>query len=204
MIKTICLGGSFNPIHHGHLICARAAAEYANFDRVLLIPSSQPPHKPAVPDLADATHRLAMARAAIAGLGNFFDVDGLEIDRAGPSYTLDTARSLKKRGFEEVHWLIGADLLPQLMTWKEPAALLAEVKFWVIQRPGSTIDWNTLPPPLRSLQERLLIAPMIDISATDIRNRVAAGRSIDFLTPAPVVTYIGEHGLYAPKLVAAV
>jgi nicotinate-nucleotide adenylyltransferase len=195
MLKTLCLGGSFNPIHHGHLICARAAAESANFDRVLLIPSSQPPHKPGDTEMVDATDRLAMTRAAADGHDNF-EVDGLEIERAGPSYTLDTARALKQRGVTDVNWLIGADLLPQLLTWRDPLALLAEVKFWVMQRPGHTIGWSALPTALQPLRERLLSAPLIDISATDIRRRLGNGQSIDFLTPPPVVTYIKEHRLY--------
>ena len=199
MIKTLCLGGSFNPIHHGHLICARAAAESSGFDRILLIPSRQPPHKPGNTELAPASHRLAMTRAAVSGSG-LFDVDGLEIDRSGPSFTIDTVRALKQRGMERINWLIGADLLPQLQTWREPEALLAEADFWVIQRPGSEIDWAALAPPLRLLRERLLVAPLIDISGTDIRRRVGRGQSIDFLTPPPVVAYIEQHKLYAQRV----
>ena len=198
MLKTLCLGGSFNPIHHGHLICARAAAESSEFDRILLIPSSQPPHKPADPHMADAAHRLAMTEAAVAG-SDLFEVDGLEIARAGLSYTIDTVRALKRKGIKQVNWLIGADLLPQLQTWHDPAALLAEAVFWVIHRPGSQIDWPSLPPALHPLRERVLIAPAIDISATDIRHRVSQGQSIDFLTPPPVVTYIKQNGLYGWK-----
>jgi nicotinate-nucleotide adenylyltransferase len=195
MLKTLCLGGSFNPIHHGHLICARAAAECANFNRVLFIPSSQPPHKPADPALASVSDRLAMTRAAIEGYDTF-DVDALEIGRAGPSYTIDTARALKQRGFDQVHWLIGADTLPQLPTWREPEALLQEVTFWIVDRPGNPIDWSTLPTSLQPLRGRLLILPQIEISATDIRRRVKNGQSIEFLTPSSVVTYIEEHRLY--------
>ena len=202
MLKTLCLGGSFNPIHYGHLICARAAAENANLNRVLLIPSDQPPHKPNDVALADAADRLAMTQAAIAGHRTFAVAD-LEIGRPGPSYTIDTARALKQQGFEQVNWLIGADLLPQLPTWHEPDALLEEVTFWVMQRPGSTIDWPSLPPPLQALRKRLLVVPQIDISATDIRRRVHNGRLIDFLTPPPVVRYIEEHRLYGWKEIAA-
>jgi nicotinate-nucleotide adenylyltransferase len=199
MLKTLCLGGSFNPIHHGHLICARAAAESSGFDRILLIPSSQPPHKPGNTELAPAAHRLAMTRAAVAG-NTLFDIDGQEIARSGPSFTIDTVRTLKRDGMKRVNWLIGADLLPQLQTWHEPEALLEEADFWVMQRPGSEIDWASLAPPLRALRERLLVAPMIDISGTDIRRRVSRGQSIDFLTPGPVIAYIEEHKLYAQRL----
>ena len=199
MLKTLCLGGSFNPIHHGHLICARAAAESSGFERILLIPSSQPPHKPGDPGLADAAHRLAMTRAAMAG-NALFDVDGQEIDRSGPSFTIDTARALRQQGMERVNWLIGADLLPQLLTWHQAEALLEEVDFWVVQRPGSEINWASLAAPLQTLRERLLVAPMIDISGTDIRRRVSRGQSIDFLTPPAVIAYIERHKLYAQRV----
>ena len=199
MLKTLCLGGSFNPIHHGHLICARAAAESSGFERILLIPSSQPPHKPGSLDLAAAADRLAMTHAAVAG-NALFAVDGQEIGRSGPSFTIDTVRALKRAGMGRVNWLIGADLLPQLLSWHEPEALLEEADFWVMQRPGSEIDWDSLSPALRALRERLVVAPMIDISGTDIRRRVGRGESIDFLTPPPVIAYIEEHKLYAQRV----
>ena len=199
MLKTLCLGGSFNPIHHGHLICARSAAESSGFDRILLIPSSQPPHKPDDPALAAASHRLAMTRAAVEG-NALFGVDGQEIGRSGPSFTLDTVRALKQQGMERVNWLIGADLLPQLLTWHEPEALLEEADFWVIQRPGCEINWDSLSPALRALRKRLLVAPLVDISGTDIRRRVGRGQSIDFLTPPAVIAYIEQHKLYAQRV----
>ena len=94
-MATLCFGGSFNPIHHGHLICARAVAERAGYDRVLLIPSAQPPHKPDVAHLADAHHRLLMTEAAVRGT-TLFDVSPLEVTRNGPSYTLTTAQVVRK------------------------------------------------------------------------------------------------------------
>ncbi len=196
MNKTLCFGGSFNPIHHGHLICARAAAEAAGFDRVVFIPSAQPPHKPANADLASASDRLAMAQLAVAGHDGF-TVDGLELNRNGPSYTITTARQLRAAGWSEVHWLIGADMVNQLSTWHEPVALVKEVSFHVLQRPGHPIDWASLPANVQGLRERVITAPLIDISATDIRRRVADGQSIDFLTPEPVVRYIREKRLYS-------
>src|SRR5262249_48827676 len=110
-MKTPCLGGSFNPIHHGHLICARAVAETSGFERVLLIPTGQPPHKPDFA-LADGSDRLEMCRLAIKneefGLSKsnvLFEVSDIELTRSGPSYTLDTVRELKKSGWPKVHWL---------------------------------------------------------------------------------------------------
>lgn len=195
-MRRLCLGGSFNPIHHGHLICARAVAEAAGFDRVVLIPSAQPPHKPGAVDLAAAEHRLAMCRLAADLEGDLFEVNELELHRSGRSYTIDTVRQLKSSGWDEVHWLIGADMLQILPSWHQPEALLREVQFVIMARPGWSLDWTTLPQPYRSLEKKVYSAPLIDLSATDLRRRVAAGRSIRFLTPDPVVQYIYDHGLY--------
>ncbi len=139
-----------------------------------------------------------MTRLAIAAQPDFA-VDPLELNRAGASFTLDTARELKRRGMQEVHWLIGADLLPQLHIWHDAANLFQEVIFWVLERPGSPIDWPSLPTPTRALRERLLPAPLLDISATNIRERIAMALPIDFLTPPAVVTYIREHRLYGTR-----
>ncbi len=195
-MKTLCLGGSFNPIHCGHLICARAAMEAAGYQRVVLVPSAQPPHKPGHANLAGPEHRLRMCQLAAAGSATFA-VDDLELNRAGPSYTLDTARELKRRGWPEVHWLIGADMLNFLPNWHRPLELIEEVKFVIMARPGFTLDWSNLPEPFRRLATNVVPVPQIDISATEIRRRVGAGLPIDFLTPPAVVDYIRANGLYA-------
>src|SRR5439155_10217882 len=111
------------PIHHGHLICSRAAAEAGGFEGVILIPSHQPPHKPVGADLASSNQRLDMCRLAIEGVKGF-QVDPLELHRAGPSYTIETARALGQRDSQKVHWLIGADMLLYLPKWHEPESLL--------------------------------------------------------------------------------
>lgn len=195
-MRRICFGGSFNPIHHGHLICARAAAERAGFSRVVLIPSAQPPHKPNDHELAPAGHRLEMCRLAAGGQLDLFEVDQLEIQRTSPSYTLETVRELKTRGWDEVSWLIGADMLLYLPQWHRPLELIREAHVYVMQRPGWQIDWAALPAEYRRLQENVIAAPMIDISATEVRRRVAAGKSVEYLTPPAVADYIRRHGLY--------
>lgn len=198
-LHKLCFGGTFNPIHHGHLLVARAVAEARGFDRVVLIPSAQPPHKPGSADLAAADDRLIMCQLAVEGSpgsSGLFEVNDLELRRHGPSYTIDTARSLTRQGWGKIHWLIGGDTLPLLSTWHEPQALLREVEFIVVERPGSEIDWDQVPPEYRHLRQNCVAAPRIDISATDIRRRRAAGRPIDFLTPGPVVRYILDKGLY--------
>ena len=194
-MKTLYFGGSFNPVHHGHLICARHAAERAVFDRVMLIPSANPPHKKASGDLAPAADRVRMCRLAVEGHAGF-DVNDLETKRTGPSYTIDTARTLAKSSGGRVSWLIGADMLRTLPTWHEPQALLAEVDFVVLARPGWSFDWQSLPEPFRKLKANVVEAPLIGISATDIRRRVRDRLPIDFLTPAPVVDYIRANELY--------
>ena len=195
-MRRLCFGGSFNPIHHAHLLCARAVAELAGFDRVVLIPSCQPPHKPLANDIAPASHRLEMCQLAAALQPDFFEVEDIEVRRAGSSYTIDTARELKRRGWDQVPWLIGADMLMYLPKWHEPEALLKEVRFVVMARPGSEIDWAQLPQSFQELRRNVVPSPLIDISATTIRRRVAEGKSIHFMTPLAVVDYIHKTRLY--------
>jgi nicotinate-nucleotide adenylyltransferase len=194
-LKRLCFGGSFNPIHNGHLVCSRAVAERLGFGQVVLIPSRQPPHKPDHSRLASPENRLAMCKLAVEG-DALYSVDDIEMRRTGPSYTLDTVREFRHRGWGKVHWLIGADMLNFLPNWHEPHALLAEVEFVVMARPGFKFDWASLPEPFRRLQANVVEAPRVDISATEIRSRIAHGESIDGLTPPAVVSYIKSNGLY--------
>jgi nicotinate-nucleotide adenylyltransferase len=194
-MKTLCLGGSFNPIHHGHLLCARAAAEIAGFERVVLIPSRQPPHKPGHSDLATPEHRLRMCQFATLGSA-LFDVSEVELFRPGPSYTIETADALRANGLKQVYWLIGADMLLQLPTWHRPLELLNQLTFIVMARPGFTIEWSAIPTQYHTLKANVVDVPQIQISATEIRRRVRAGLPIDYLTPPPVVDYIRKNDLY--------
>jgi nicotinate-nucleotide adenylyltransferase len=199
-MKTLCLGGSFNPIHHGHLICARSVAETAGFQKILLIPSGQPPHKTQATDLADASDRLNMCKLAIESAAVtsdiFFELSDVEITRPGPSYTIDTTRQMRKLGLSQINWLIGADMLNFLPNWHQPAALLAEVNFLIMHRPGISINWDALPGDFIPLKKNLVEAPQIDISSSNIRHRLQAGLSIHYLTPPTVVDYITAHNLY--------
>ncbi len=195
MDLTLCFGGSFNPIHIGHLICAQAAAEAGGFNRVLLIPAGQSPLKTRQTDLAAPEHRLAMLQLAIQGSA-LFQIDHLELRRSGPSYTIETARELRRRGLPKVAWLIGADQVADLPKWHEPEALLNEVDFVLMARPGFSFDFTKLPPQYRGLEKKVVTVPQIDISSTDIRNRIRAGKPITYLTPPSVVDYIQKNRLY--------
>ena len=192
---TLCYGGSFNPIHQGHLICVRAAAEALSADRVVLIPNRQSPHKQGLIDLAPAADRLAMCRLAVAG-DPLFAVNDLELSRPGPSYTFDTVRTLRRDGWTPIHWLIGADQVPALPQWHEADTLLAEVRFAIMARPGWAFEWAALPERFRSLADAVLPTPLVEISSTDIRRRVQNGRSIRYLTPDAVVEHIATNELY--------
>jgi nicotinate-nucleotide adenylyltransferase len=195
-MPPLYFGGSFNPIHVGHLICARAVAEKAGFEKVILVPCAQPPHKQGAEALAGAEDRLEMSRLAAAQQSDLFEVDELEIRRPPPSYTIDTVRELKKRGLKEVHWLIGADMLMSLPKWHEPQKLLAETKFVIMARPGTTIDWNALPAEYQKLKAAIVDAPLIDISATQIRERLKSGKSIEFLVASDVREYLRRRRIY--------
>jgi nicotinate-nucleotide adenylyltransferase len=195
-MRPLWFGGSFNPIHFGHLICARAVAETAGFDRVILVPNRQPPHKSGDMSLAGAEDRLEMCRLAIDD-ESLFEVDDLELNRPGPSYTIDTARQLRSRGWSEISWLVGADMAISLPGWHQSDQLLAEVNFILMARPGSLIDWNILPGQMQRFRSNVVATPQLDISSTALRDRLSRGKSIRYLTPDAVVDYIQRKKLYA-------
>jgi nicotinate-nucleotide adenylyltransferase len=195
-------GGSFNPIHHGHLIVARAVAEHLGVSRLVLIPSASPPHK-CGQDLAHAQDRLALARLAVAG-DAAFEVSDVEVRRSGPSYTFLTVEEYRRAVGPDLplYWVIGADTLPELHTWFRVRELTELCRIVTAVRPGyERPDLSPLSRVLpedrvRQLADAVLPTPRIDISATDIRQRVRAGRSIRYLVPERVREYIEQHGLY--------
>jgi nicotinate-nucleotide adenylyltransferase len=177
-------GGSFDPIHHGHLILARAALEELNLDRVIFIPANVSPHKTdTIP--ATAQDRLAMVQLAIEGEAGFESSD-LELLRPPPSYTVETLRELTtQQPDDEFILLIGADNVAKFDTWREPDKIRRLAQIAVLDRANHETphDWP-------------VVRRFIDISSTDIRARVAAGRSIRYLTPDSVCDYIAAQGLY--------
>lgn len=183
-------GGSFDPIHLGHLLVARAAIEELALDQLFFIPAAQSPFKPAsVP--ASAPARLQFLRLALAGQTRCA-VDAQEISRGGVSYTIDTVRDyLGRFSGAQMYWLIGADHVATLPKWREAAELARLVEFIVIARPGQTVI--PLPPPFHGCA---LHGFPFGVSSSQIRERVRAGLSIDGLVPAPVAEAIRNSGLY--------
>jgi nicotinate-nucleotide adenylyltransferase len=203
MVDRIGLyGGSFDPIHFGHLISARSIAEQIDLSRVVLVLSPRPPHKTGA-QLTDAAHRLAMARLAVQG-DSLFEVSDIELHRAGPSFTIDTVNAFRSQlgDAAELFWIIGADSLPELPTWRRVAELVQAAQIVTAKRPGARLpDPSTLERAVgatsaKALLDYYLDTPEIHISSTDIRRRIAAGRSIRYLLPDTVASYISAHGLY--------
>ena len=192
--RLLCLGGSFNPIHVGHLITARAAAETLGLPGVRLIPTAGNPHKIGQ-DVASAEDRFEMCQLAVAG-DPFFIVDPVELRRPPPSYTFDTVTALAGGSDSRIHWLIGTDLLPKLHTWHRFDELIDRVAFIVMRRPTHPLDLKTLDPSVAALAERSVVVPQIELSATELRARVRVGNSIDYLVPPPVASFIETHRLY--------
>jgi nicotinate-nucleotide adenylyltransferase len=145
--------------------------------------------------MASAADRLSMCRIAQAACANV-TVEDIELRRTGPSYTIDTVLALRERGETSVAWLIGADMLQLLPKWHRAEELLETAQFVVMRRPGFAIDWRSLPPTFRHLEAAVVDAPLVDISATAIRRRLAAGESVAGMLPRGVEEYIHARGLY--------
>jgi nicotinate-nucleotide adenylyltransferase len=185
------LGGTFNPIHLGHLLIAQDAVEAAKLDRVLFIPTANPPHKPLAGN-TDARHRLRMVKLAIDG-DQRFAADGLEIRRGGKSYSVDTLAQLRERfPSADFYFILGADSLDELHLWKEARRLVKLCRFLAVTRPG----YKGHPSRLPGLRYQLLNVHPCGIASREIRERVARGSSIRYLVPEPVVRYIQRHKLY--------
>jgi nicotinate-nucleotide adenylyltransferase len=183
-MRTALFGGSFDPIHHGHLILAREAMEQLALDRVVFVPAAQSPHKLARQP-ASADVRLAMVRAAVAGERGF-ECDGSETEREGPSFTIDTVEAWRMKAPEdELFYFIGEDNVRELPTWRRSEDLRNLVQFIVFGR-----DASAPPHDFPRVKRR------VDISATEVRKRVAEGRSIRYLVPEAVRDIIEAHRLY--------
>jgi nicotinate-nucleotide adenylyltransferase len=195
------LGGTFDPFHLGHLGLARAARDQLGLDRILVMPAAQPPHKPGRP-ISPALLRLAMVVAGIAGEPRL-EASRIEIDRPGPSFTVDTVAELLEASAPgapaEVVVILSAESFAGLSSWHEPDRLVALARFAVAPRAGHPDpDLDELVARLPGLAGRVdrLDLPPITVSASEIRRRAAAGASLDGLVPPAVATLIRDNGLY--------
>jgi nicotinate-nucleotide adenylyltransferase len=192
------LGGTFDPPHLGHLWLATLAVEELELERVLFMPAGEPPHKRERP-LSPAADRLLMTRLAIAGEERF-DLSALEMERTGPSFTVDSVEELRRIHGPDVRLFLvmAADSLEQIDTWREPDRLLQLVEWAVGPRPGATADRTAVVERFGSGADRihLLEGPALDISSSEIRRRVAARQTIRYLVPRSVEQHIHDRGLY--------
>lgn len=213
MARIAVLGGSFNPVHYGHLLLADDVLERLGLARVLFVPAAVPPHKPAA-QLAPAADRLEMVRVAIAGHPRFA-VSDLELRRTGPSYTVDTLQALATGG-DTLFLVIGSETFLDLLAWREPRRVASLARLVVIPRAGSAFDPESAAAQkvLREIgveggfvhadagQEvpargvLIVHAASLPLSASELRQRVREGRSLAFRMPPAVIEYIRTRGLY--------
>jgi nicotinate-nucleotide adenylyltransferase len=192
-VRIGLFGGTFDPVHLGHLRAAENAREALGLDRVALVPSAVPPHR-GRPATA-AGDRLEMVRLA-AATHPAFEAWDVELRRPGPSYTVDTVRAVQEeRPGDDLVLIVGADTWPEMASWREPERLFSMVEVGVAERPGSPRP-ELRPPFPSSRPVRHVDGPSLPISATAIRARVAAGRSVRYLVPEAVLQYIETRRLY--------
>lgn len=185
------MGGTFDPIHHGHLVAASEVQSLLDLDEVIFVPTGQPWQK-AGRDVAAAEHRYLMTVIATASNPRF-QVSRVDVEREGPTYTLDTLRDLRaQRPDDQLFFITGADALAQILSWKGAEELFDLAHFVGVTRPGHVLSDDGLP------QDRvtLLEVPAMAISSTDCRERTAQGEPVWYLVPDGVVQYIGKHHLY--------
>ena len=192
------MGGTFDPVHHGHLVAASEVASEYRLDEVVFVPTGQPWQK-TEREVSPAEHRYLMTVIATASNPRF-SVSRVDIDRPGPTYTIDTLRDLStQRQGAALFFITGADALAQILSWKRPQELFDLAHFIGVTRPGHVLDGTGLPADRVSLME----VPALAISSTDCRARVVAGQPVWYLVPDGVVQYIAKHGLYqAPEAYA--
>jgi nicotinate-nucleotide adenylyltransferase len=196
------LGGTFDPIHYGHLVIAEEVYAALDLAEIVFVPAGHPPHKPNSM-VAAAHHRLAMLELAIAG-NPHFSISRVDLERPGPSYTVETLRLLRRQWdpAAALYFLIGWDSLEDFLTWRDPAGILEQLAYLVaVRRPGyaEASGYRTsLEARLPGITQRLLVVPVpqLEISSTDLRERVAQGRPIRYQLPEPVERYIEQYGLY--------
>jgi nicotinate-nucleotide adenylyltransferase len=197
------LGGTFNPPHVGHLLCAQEARVRLELDTVLLMPVASPPHK-ALRDDPGPQRRLEMCRVA-AALEDWLEGSDLEVSRGGPSYTVDTLEALHDSHPEdELTWIAGGDMALSLPAWREPERVLSLARFAVAER--GEARRADIERALAALEGRHAVVffemPRMDVSSSQVRNRVAAGLPVRWMVPDAVGDYVRDHGLYGSAVAA--
>ena len=196
--RRAVFGGTFDPPHVGHLILAEWVRVALDLEEVVFAPAAQPPHKQGRV-FAPALHRVMMVQLAIAS-NPCFSLSLVDVNRPGPHYTADSVRLLSAQwgGPDTFFYLIGADSLVDLPTWHQPQEILRACPLVVVDRPGVHVDLERLEQVIPGVRQRVVrvSAPLVGVSSTEIRRRVATGRSIKHLVPEAVEAYIREHGLY--------
>lgn len=196
------MGGTFDPIHHGHLACAEQVREAFDLDAIVFIPTGQPVFKRGK-HIAPAHERLAMCRAAIAD-NPYFDASAMEIDREGDTYTIDTLRILREHYPDnvELYFIAGADAIASVSQWKDADDMGELAKFIGVDRPGYELSAERRAAIVKSapgLSISFITIEALAISSSELRRRLEAGRSIRYLTPQVVVDHVMEHKLYTSK-----
>ncbi|MGH7995853.1 MAG: nicotinate-nucleotide adenylyltransferase [Opitutaceae bacterium] len=191
-MKIGFLGGSFDPVHFGHLLAAQDAYEQHHLDRLVLVPAAQAPLKPEEAK-STAEDRLAMLREAV-GWDTRFDISDVELRRGGVSYTIDSARDFRKRHpGDQLFWIIGGDQLPRLHLWKDIEELARLVEFIFLERPGYPVKAQ---PAIPGLRLHRCDGHLLAISSTELRDRARRGLSLDYFVPHKAIVYIRAKGLY--------
>ncbi len=198
-MKIGIMGGTFDPIHIGHLILAERVRDSKELDQVIFIPTGVNPLKKDK-NISSSVHRLEMLRLAIES-NPYFSISTIEIERGGLSYTIDTLRALRvKYKDDDLYFIIGSDIIFQLEKWKDFKELFKLCKFILVDRPGN--EYKEIDEKIQELNinyqlsfERITL-PLMDISSSDIRNRVKSKKSIKYLVPTNVEDYIKKHKLY--------
>jgi nicotinate-nucleotide adenylyltransferase len=192
------LGGTFNPPHLAHMVCASEARAQLSLERVVLVPTGVPPHKPMEQE-PGAMHRLQMCRLAVQGHRDWLTVSSIEVERAGPSYTVDTLREIHEtQPGDELTFIVGGDMAWSLPSWRDPEAILELASVAVAERVGARRE--EVRTRLASLAGASRISyidvPRLDISSSALRRRVREGRPLDYLVADAVADYIEQRRLY--------
>lgn len=191
-VKIGFLGGSFDPVHFGHLLAAQDAYEQHGLDRLILVPAAQAPLKPKDVQ-SSAEDRLAMLKAAVEW-DRRFEISDVELRRGGVSYTIDSARHFRKLyPNDDLYWIIGGDQLPKLHLWKDVEELARIVEFIFLERPGFPVKAQ---PDVPGLRLHRCDGHLLAISSTELRDRTRRGLSLDYFVPHKAIVYIRERGLY--------